>query len=76
MKAAKDEYDAVVPKVHLHATHESALKTVSMADLKMFAAEGEAANASTVAQSTHGGLGGKIKQRTELAGKAEMTGRE
>lgn len=76
MKAAKDAQDPVVPKVHLHATHESALDSVSMADLKKFAAEPEAANASTVAQSTHGGMGGAIKQRTELAGKGDMTSRE
>ena len=31
-----------VPKVHLHASDESALKTVSYKDLKQYAADGEA----------------------------------
>lgn len=32
-----------VPKVHLHATHDAALKEVEYKDLKQYAAEGEAA---------------------------------
>ena len=31
-------------RVFLHATHESALNAISMADLKKYAAEGEAQN--------------------------------
>jgi hypothetical protein len=65
-----------VPKVHLHATSEKALDVVSMEELKSHAAEMEVGNASTVAQSRKGGMGGAIKERTELAGKGEMTGRE
>jgi len=33
---------SAVPKVHLHASHESALKDISYADLKKYAATGEA----------------------------------
>ena len=65
-----------MPKVHLHATSEKALEVVEMRDLKKYAAEGEVGNASNVAQSRKGGMGGAIKERTELAGKGEMTGRE
>jgi hypothetical protein len=65
-----------VPKVHLHATSEKALEVVEMRDLKKYAAESEVGNASNVAQSRKGGMGGAIKERTELAGKGEMTGRE
>jgi len=67
---------SVVPKVHLHATNARALDVVDLKDLKLYAAETEAANASSVAQSTHGGLGGAVKQRTELADRGEMTSRE
>lgn len=66
----------MVPKVHLHATSEKALDVVSMEELKRHAAEPEAGNSSNVAQSRKGGMGGAIKERTELAGKGEMTGRE
>jgi uncharacterized protein len=65
-----------VPKVHLHATSEKALEVVEMRDLKKYAAEGEVGNASNVAQSRKGGMGGAIRERTELAGKGEMTGGE
>lgn len=44
MNAAKDENDPVVPKVFLHATDASALDNgISLADLKKYAAPGEAA---------------------------------
>ncbi|KUJ08863.1 uncharacterized protein LY89DRAFT_724851 [Mollisia scopiformis] len=66
----------VVPKVHLHATHERALDVVGMEDLKKYAAEPEVGNASNVAQSRKGGMGGAVKERTELAGKEGMTSRE
>jgi hypothetical protein len=66
----------VVPKVHLHATSEKALDLVSIEDLKNHAAEPEVGNASNVAQSRKGGMGGAIKERTELANKGEMTRRE
>ena len=65
-----------MPKVHLHATSEKALEVVEMRDLKKYAAEGEVGNASNVAQSRKGGMGGAIRERTELAGRGEMTGRE
>ncbi|TVY14313.1 hypothetical protein LARI1_G007392 [Lachnellula arida] len=71
---------SIVPKVHLHATHERALDVVDMKDLRAHAAESEAANASSVAQSTGGGKNGLgtvgIKERTEMAGKGDMTSRE
>lgn len=38
MLAAKDGNDPVVPKVHLEATHESALRVLKMEDLKRFEA--------------------------------------
>ncbi|PMD20770.1 hypothetical protein NA56DRAFT_671064 [Hyaloscypha hepaticicola] len=66
------ESDSVVPKVHLHATSERALNVVDIKDLKRYAAESEVGNASNVAQSRKGG---KIRDRTELAEKGEMTGR-
>lgn len=65
-----------MPKVHLHATHEKALEVVGMDDLKKFAAESEAGNASTVPQSRKGGLGGAVKETSELAGKGEITSQE
>lgn len=49
-------------RVFLHATDESALKTVAMADLKKFAAEGEAANASTTAQTPSGRQGALARE--------------
>ena len=52
------------------------MDVVSMEDLKHHAAEPEVGNASNVAQSRKGGMGGAIKERTELAGKGEMTSRE
>ncbi|MCJ1248712.1 hypothetical protein MMC30_005931 [Trapelia coarctata] len=50
--AAASAEDPVVPKVFLHATDQSALDRVSLADLKKFAAEGEA-----------GGVGGRTPGR-------------
>ena len=50
---------------------------ISLEDLKKYAAEPEAANASTVPQSRKGNnLPGGVptKERTELAGTDEMTG--
>ena len=42
MQAAKDANDPIVPKVYLHATAKESLDVVDMADLKRYAAEGEA----------------------------------
>jgi len=71
---------SIVPKVHLHATHERALDVVDMKDLRAHAADSEAANASSVAQNTGGGKNGLgsvgIKENTEMAGKGGMTSRE
>ncbi|KAL3422124.1 hypothetical protein PVAG01_06280 [Phlyctema vagabunda] len=76
----RDAAAAVVPKVHLHATHEKALDVVGMDILRKYAAEPEVGNASTVAQSATGksvpGVGVKMKEKTELAGKGDMTARE
>jgi len=67
-----------VPKVHLHATNQRALEGVSMEDLKKFAAEPETGNGGNteIPQSRKGGLGGAVKERTELANKGEMTSRD
>ncbi|KAJ8066250.1 hypothetical protein OCU04_005332 [Sclerotinia nivalis] len=77
MEAAKNSSEKdLVPKVHLHATHEKALDVVSLADLKKYAAEPEAADASTVPQSRKGNDypgGVPTKERTELANAGEMT---
>ncbi|QSZ37627.1 hypothetical protein DSL72_008726 [Monilinia vaccinii-corymbosi] len=48
MDAAKHSREKdLVPKVHLHATHERALDVVSLEDLEKYAAEPEAAQART-----------------------------
>jgi hypothetical protein len=39
----------LVPKVHLHATHERALDVVGIEDLKKYAVEPEAGKSSNVA---------------------------
>ena len=79
-KTQSPSEESVVPKVHLHATHEKALEVVSMHELKEHAAEGEAANASTIPQSAKGrnNYPGSVgtKTRTELAGKGEMSSRD
>ncbi|EHK96197.1 hypothetical protein GLAREA_03662 [Glarea lozoyensis ATCC 20868] len=76
-KTTKDDpaTQSVVPKVHLHATHERALEVLSIQDLKAHASEGEAANASTVAQSRNGNGPGGVKtgETSELANPDEMT---
>jgi uncharacterized protein len=68
--------EGLVPKVHLHATHQKALDVVDIKDLKNHAAEPPVYNASTVPQSSDRDMGSAIKQTTELAGKGDMTGRE
>ena len=51
----------------MHATHEKALDFIDYKDLKKFAAEGEAANMSTVAQQP-GNTSDKIAtRRTDLS---------
>lgn len=68
-----------VPKVHLHATNESAMREggLKLEDLKKFAMPSETGNAGRdTPQSRKGGLGGAIKESSELAGKGEMTSRE
>lgn len=54
-QSGKEGGGDIVPKVHLHATHEKALDVVGMDSLKKFAAEPEVGNASNVAQSRKGG---------------------
>ncbi len=49
-------------RVFLHATDESALKMVGMDDLRKFAAEGEAGNSETLAQSPSTRPGATIKE--------------
>jgi hypothetical protein len=71
-EAGKDE-QSVVPKVHLHATHEKALDVVGLADLKKYAAESEAGNASNVAQSSNGGVGGAVQKSKEIGGKGQAS---
>lgn len=70
-----------MPKVLLCATHEKALDSVSLDDLKAHAAAPEAGPASgrqDSSESRHGGrVGGTgTKTTTELANKDEMTSRE
>ncbi|KAI9744481.1 MAG: hypothetical protein M1818_002010 [Claussenomyces sp. TS43310] len=67
-----------VPRVHLHATNESALgkSGLLMEDLKRFAAEPEVGNASNVPQNRKGGMGGAVKETSELANKGEMSSHE
>ncbi|KAI9837115.1 MAG: hypothetical protein M1819_000766 [Sarea resinae] len=60
--ARKDDKDPIVPIVFLHATHEKALEKLQMSDLKKFAAEGEAANSSTTAQSPSSKPGAAVKE--------------
>jgi hypothetical protein len=71
-----DGASEIVPKMHLHATHEKVLDAVDMEGLKEYAAEPEARNGSNVAQDRKGVMCGAIEERTELAGKVEMTGKE
>jgi hypothetical protein len=49
--------------------HERALDVVGYEELKKYAAESEVGNASKIAQKADGGMGGAIKERTELAGR-------
>jgi uncharacterized protein len=77
----KDLPKDVVPKVHLHATHEKALDSVSLDDPKAQAASPKTAVASgrqDSSESSHGGRVGETgtKKTTELANKDEMTSRE
>ena len=63
MEARKSDDDPVVPKVYLHATHQKALDSLRMEDLKKFAAEGEASNASTTAiEPSSGRPGAAVKE--------------
>lgn len=66
MEAAKSPDDPVVPKVFLHATHESALGSIGLEDLQKFAAEGEINNGAsgTVAPLTPSASGRGIVRET------------
>jgi uncharacterized protein len=71
----------VVPRVHLHATHEKALEVVSYEDLKAHAAASEAGAGSGRQDSSEPRHGGRVggtctRTTTELANKDEMTNRE
>lgn len=55
-------------RVALHATHEGALKDVSLADLKKFAAEPEASNASTRAIEPGSRSGLLATHHSEISG--------
>ena len=62
-------YDSV-PKVHLHASHESALDVVSYKQLKQYSAEPEAAN-NGGRQTSHAKpevSGGIAKESKEIGG--------
>jgi hypothetical protein len=56
--------------------HEKALDAVDMEDLKKYAAEPESKNGSNIALDRKGVIDSAIKERTELAGKGEMTSKE
>jgi uncharacterized protein len=60
---------AAVPKVHLHASHERALDSISYSTLKQYAAEGEVPN-----QSTNQGAVHDPKSQGGIAKEANATG--
>jgi uncharacterized protein (DUF2237 family) len=68
---------SAVPRVHLHASHESALKDVKYGDLKQYAAQAEAsselANRKQSYQSPEK-PGGVAKESSEISGNSETTG--
>ncbi|RDW73157.1 hypothetical protein BP6252_07064 [Coleophoma cylindrospora] len=72
-KSSDPASQAIVPRVHLHATHEKALDILSMDDLKKHAAEPEAATASNFVESKFSGGGAGVGLKTE--GKAELAGK-
>jgi uncharacterized protein (DUF2237 family) len=67
---------SAVPKVHLHASHESALDTVTYKELKQFAASGEAPSQQN-RQDGHSNpdqQGGITRETTDISGNSETTG--
>ncbi|KAI9816951.1 MAG: hypothetical protein M1832_004935 [Thelocarpon impressellum] len=54
LNARKNDSDPVVPRVFLHATHEKALDSIKMEDLKKFAADGEAAQPAQTPRTSPG----------------------
>lgn len=68
---------SAVPKVHLHASDESALKAVKYSELKQYAAQAEAS--TELANRKQGyenpeNPGGVAKQSKEISGNSETTG--
>ena len=76
--AAKGDLSkSAVPRVHLHASHESALKEIKYGDLKQYAAAGEVtsekANRSQGYENPEK-QGGVAKESTEISGGSETNG--
>ncbi|KAK5058846.1 hypothetical protein LTR84_011110 [Exophiala bonariae] len=68
---------SAVPKVHLHASHESALKDVKYSDLKQYAAQAEAQNELANRKQGYENPekpGGVSKDSKEISGNSETTG--
>ncbi|KAI9805834.1 MAG: hypothetical protein M1825_000448 [Sarcosagium campestre] len=60
--ARSDDRDPVVPRVFLHATHQKALDSVGMDELRKFAADGEASNAASRPVEPSGRPGAAVKE--------------
>ncbi|EXJ93546.1 hypothetical protein A1O1_01938 [Capronia coronata CBS 617.96] len=68
---------SAVPRVHLHASHESALKEIKYGDLSKYAAQGEAPKSDRSRQDTHhdpASSKGIAKTSTDISGNSETTG--
>lgn len=68
---------SAVPKVHLHASHESALKDIKYSDLKQYATRAEATNELANRRQGYespGNPGGVAKESHEISGNSETTG--
>jgi len=69
---------SAVPRVHLHASHESALETVKYGDLKQYAAEGEATSQQNRQDSHYepqSRSGGLAKEHKEMSSAENETTR-
>ncbi|KAL2415357.1 hypothetical protein ABEF91_005068 [Exophiala dermatitidis] len=68
---------SAVPRVHLHASHESALKEVKYGDLSKYADQGTAPSSNRSRQETYHNPEtpkGLAKESTEISGNSETTG--
>ncbi|KEF54559.1 uncharacterized protein A1O9_09001 [Exophiala aquamarina CBS 119918] len=68
---------SAVPKVHLHASHEGALRDIKYSDLKQYAAQTEATNELANRKQGYESPekpGGMAKESQEISGNSETTG--